>query len=89
MTEDAVRYALTDRGDKLVRDLAQVESWFTYRAPTPEQVEMLAYFRGRFKGIASDLVAEVPDSRERAIALTHLRESVLLVNQAIMFSQEA
>jgi hypothetical protein len=80
---------LTESGKKARTDLALVESWFVYRKPSEHQTALMQGFGSRLLALAKDLVINIPDSRERAIALTELRKVRMLVNQAIVFGPEA
>jgi hypothetical protein len=69
-------------------EIALIEDWFTYHAPTERQRLLLETYRGAFRDIAIRLVKDVKNSRERAIALTELRTAAMLVNQAIIFDRD-
>lgn len=71
--------------DPMIRELQDVDDWFSYHKPTALQSTVLDEARAKFKGLARWLVASVANSRERAIALTELRKAAMCVNQAIIF----
>lgn len=65
------------------RTSKQIESAFTYHAPRPDQVPRYTEIRNRAKAFAEYLASTCPESRELALALTHLEESVMFANAAI------
>ena len=65
----------------------EIIDWFSYHAPTDRQRCKLEASREQFRDLALWLVDNVKNSRERAIALTELRKSAMLVNQAIIFDR--
>jgi hypothetical protein len=73
--------------DKLARDLEQIDDWFVYHAPNAHQVHLLEEARAQFHGMATWLVTNVADGRERAIALTDLRKVAMVFNQSIIFDK--
>lgn len=81
-------YRLTERGEKYLKDLAQIEDWFEYHAPTPHQVRVLEQLRQQIKAFAKWYVGNVADSRERAIGLTQLRLAVMALNQGVIFDRQ-
>lgn len=86
MSPDGMQRAI-DADAKLARDLDQIDDWFTYHAPTEAQRTLLEDARNSFRLLARWLVQNVADSRERAIALTEMRKTAMLVNQAIVFNR--
>lgn len=68
-------------------ELDLIEDWFSYHAPTDYQRQLLEDARAKFKELAHWLVLHVGNSRERAIALTELRKTAMVVNQAIIFER--
>jgi hypothetical protein len=81
--------SVADAGEqqKIRTDLALVEDWFVYHAPTEKQQQLLKNARHYALQFAQFLVMNVKDSRERAIALTELRKAVMCANQAIIFDR--
>lgn len=63
--------------------IPEIENKFTYHAPKPGQPERYKALRDDFKALAYRIMAECPDSRERALALTHLENSNMWANAAI------
>ncbi len=68
-------------------DLAMIDEWFAYHEPNAHQVHLLEEARSQFKTLATWLVTNVDNSRERAIALTDLRKVAMTVNMAVIFDQ--
>ena len=56
---------------------------FTYHAPSESQVQQYSEIRGHAKNMARVIDSECPESREKALALTKLEESVMWANAAI------
>lgn len=69
------------------KEISEVCDWFEYHAPTSAQREKLETARALFKVIGLWLVENVAASRERSVALTDLRKSAMVVNQAIIFDR--
>ena len=65
----------------------EIIDWFTFHAPNDRQRCKLEAAREQFRDLALWLVDNVKNSRERSIALTELRKSAMLVNQAIIFDR--
>jgi hypothetical protein len=60
-----------------------IENWFSYHAPTPEQ--LVAYYDIR---MAAKIYAETvnklaPDSADKSAAMRKIRESVMAANLAV------
>jgi len=67
-------------------DVAQnkeLETRFSYHAPKPGQPEKYTALRDMVKSLAYMIDALVPESREKALALTHLDEVVMFANAGI------
>lgn len=60
---------------------------FRYRKPTPAQVALLEQYHQLTMACAEFLVDQVPDSHDRALALTSLEDTRMKVNKAIVFSE--
>jgi alkanesulfonate monooxygenase SsuD/methylene tetrahydromethanopterin reductase-like flavin-dependent oxidoreductase (luciferase family) len=60
-----------------------IENWFTYHAPTQDQLAKYAALRESAKKFAGDLVALTPPSADQTAAIRHLRECVMTANAAI------
>lgn len=61
----------------------QIEKNFKYHAPKEGQPEKYTALRDKAKSLALDFVDKCPESRELALALTKLEESVMWANAAI------
>ena len=59
---------------------------FRYRAPTAAQKLLLEEYHHLTMRCAEFLVDRVPNSRDRALALTSLEETRMKVNKAIVFA---
>ncbi len=66
-----------------------LDNWFTYHSP-PDQTTVLHYqeIRESGKDFAEYLFNEVPDCRERSLALIKIREAVMWANAAIACTGE-
>jgi len=62
---------------------ADIENRFTYHSPKEGQPEKYEALRGSAKLMGFQIIHNCPESRERALALTHLEESVMWGNAAI------
>ena len=56
---------------------------FTYHAPHRDQQERYQEIRDGAARLADRIVSLTPDSREQALAITHLEEAVMWANAAI------
>lgn len=63
--------------------LAEIENAFTYHKPTPEQIPVYEALRELGGNLARSIYAKCPESRERALALTKLREAIMWANAAV------
>ena len=61
----------------------KINHWFTYHAPTPDQVVQYAAIREAAKSLAYVMAANVPPSADLSAAFRLLRESVMTANAAI------
>jgi hypothetical protein len=60
-----------------------IENRFSYHAPKDGQPEIYTAIRKKAKEFAYLIFETVPDSREKALALTNLEQSVFWANAAI------
>ncbi len=60
-----------------------IDNWFTYHAPTPDQAERYAALRAQFKTLANLVVALTPSCPDQTVAIRMLREAAMAANQAI------
>lgn len=56
---------------------------FTYHAPTPDQIHKYTEIRHEAKILAAMILIDVPEGREKALALTKLEEVVMWANAGI------
>jgi len=56
---------------------------FSYHSPKCDQPERYEKLRAKALEFAELIVESTPDSREQALALTHLEEAVMQANAAI------
>lgn len=61
----------------------EVARRFTYHAPKEGQPEKYENIRDEAKQLAETIVLLVPESREQALALTHLEQAVMWANAGI------
>lgn len=61
----------------------RLDNTFTYHSPKEDQPERYSLLRNVAKSLAQDIVESTPPSREQALALTHLEESIFYANVAI------
>lgn len=61
----------------------QLENWFTYHSPTPEQLPKYLAIREAGKSFADAIVANAPDCADTTAAVRKIREAVMTANQAI------
>ena len=60
-----------------------LDNWFSYHAPSSEQVVTYEEIRDKFKGLAEYLNSVVPDSPDKTAAFRDLRNCVMRFNLAI------
>jgi len=60
-----------------------IEIRFVYHAPKPEQLPKYQELRDMGKALAIFIATNVPDSREQALALTHLEDTIMWANAGI------
>lgn len=60
---------------------------FDYQAPNEESVDKIKNFRSECKKLANLIKTDIPNSRERSLALTKLEEASMWGNKAIVFTQ--
>ena len=66
-----------------------VDNWFTYHAPCPEQVETYNTIRSKAKELAELFNESVPDCADKTAAMRKLRETVMAMNLAIACYQKS
>lgn len=60
-----------------------IDHWFTYHAPSPDQIPRYQAIRDAAKGLAAIILQNTPASADQTAALRKLRESVMTANAAI------
>lgn len=70
-------------------DREEILGRFVYRAPTPFQKHLLEAAHLVVMAMATFLVDEVPDGRDRALALTSLEDTRMKMNKAIVMADFA
>lgn len=60
---------------------------FDYQKPTDEQTARIIVFRQGCKDLRDLMLANIPVSRERSVALTHLETVSMWGNKAIVFGE--
>jgi hypothetical protein len=71
------KYELSDS------DAAEICKRFTYQPPKQDQPERHERIRSNARTVALEIMQACPPSRERALALTAIEESVMWANAAI------
>lgn len=67
----------------------QIEEIFTYHAPHGDQQARYIQLRETAKGFAHLINNTCPESREKALALTHLQQCVMCANASIAIHEPA
>lgn len=62
---------------------SKIEKSFTYHAPKADQPHRYTELRDKAKDLALLILELVPASRERAVAITKLEESIMWANKSI------
>lgn len=65
-----------------------LNNWFTYHAPTPEQQKAYEVIRSGAKMLAEDFNERCPDCADKTAAMRKLRETVMAMNLAIACYQK-
>lgn len=61
----------------------QIENNFKYHAPKPGQAEIYTEIREKAKEFAELIDEKVPNSREKALAMTNLEQAVMWANAGV------
>jgi hypothetical protein len=61
----------------------QIENNFKYHAPKPGQPEIYKQIRDRAKELAVLIDEQVPNSREKSLAMTQLEQAVMWANAGV------
>jgi hypothetical protein len=70
-------------------ELAELENIFTYHPPFGKQAQRYQVLRDTGKELGKIILNCCPDSRERSLAITKLREAVMWANAAIACNEFA
>lgn len=69
-------------------DAAELDTRFTYHAPKEGQPEKYTKLRAKAKEFAEMVNELCPESREKALAFTHIEEAVMWSNASIARREE-
>jgi hypothetical protein len=69
--------------ERASRTVEEIDHWFTYHAPLPDQIERYQSIQHDAKELALTIADSCPDSREKSLAMTHLQEVVLWAHASI------
>jgi hypothetical protein len=61
----------------------QLENWFTYHSPTPEQIPKYQAIREAGLALAKVIVENAPDCADTTAAVRKIREACMTANAAI------
>jgi hypothetical protein len=86
-TAEAQVAYLEERSTPVPESNDEIRARFIYRVPTDKQRELLAQAHQCTLEYVNFLLAYIPDSRDRAIALTFLESARMMVNKAIVFAE--
>jgi hypothetical protein len=62
---------------------AELDLWFTYHPPTPEQAPIFQTLRDAGHQFAQTIIENVPPSPDRTVAIRHVREAVMNANASL------
>lgn len=62
---------------------ADLDNWFTYHSPTPDQIPKYLAVREAGKAFAEAIVANTPSCADQTVAVRKIREAVMVANQSI------
>jgi hypothetical protein len=60
-----------------------LENWFTYHSPTPDQPPKYLEIREAGLAFAKVIIANTPSSPDQSVAIRKIRETVMVANQSI------
>lgn len=60
-----------------------INNWFTYHSPTPEQLPKYQTIRDKAKELAEIIIDNTPSSADQSAAIRLLREVVMTANASI------
>ncbi len=61
----------------------QLENWFTYHSPTPEQLPKYLAIREAGKNLAEVIVNNSPSSADQTASIRLIREAIMTANASI------
>lgn len=60
-----------------------INNWFTYHSPTPDQLPRYQAIRDKAKELAEVIIDNTPSSADQSAAIRLLREAVMTANASI------
>ena len=69
-------------------DQDQIDNWFTYHPPTPQQLVQYGELRAEAKRFAETINRHVPAGPDKTAAMRKVREAVMTANAAIACAVE-
>jgi hypothetical protein len=63
-----------------------IDNWFTYHSPTPEQLPKYQAIREAGKHLAKTIMDNTPSSADQSAAIRLVREAVMTANASIACS---
>lgn len=61
-------------------------SLFEYQKPNDNQIELIVAYRHELQKVYEMILADLPESRERSLAITKLEEASMWLNKAVAFT---
>lgn len=74
---DADEFGLSDE------ERADLDNWFVYHPPSPEQVPTFEAIRDAGYQMAETIMQQVPPSPDRTVAIRHIRDAVMNANASL------
>ena len=62
---------------------AQLDNWFTYHPPSPDQTKQYVMIRDAARNFAGTILHNTPPSADQTTAIRKIREAVMTANAAI------
>ena len=81
--EPTIASVIDDDFDVSPQERADLDNWFRYHPPTPEQVPVFEAIRDAGYQMAETIIATVPASPDRTVAVRHIREAVMNANASL------
>lgn len=69
-------------------DNNQIENIFSYHPPFGDQTQRYVKIRMIARALAAEINESCPDSREKALAITNLQQSVMWANASIAINEK-